>query len=308
MRLIFMGSPDFAVPSLQALLDSAHEIIAVYTQPPRRKGRGQQVQPTPIHALAEQHNIPVFTPAKLAGDALNDLLALEFDAIAVVAYGLLLPKALVENHLCLNVHPSALPRWRGAAPLQWTVLSGDATTDVCIMQLETGMDTGPVFTRQTYEVGPNETTGQLHDRLAQSGAELLLQTVARLPATPTPQAADGITHAPKITAEMRPINWHMDAEEVHNHIRGMAPFPGATTQRGEEVWKILASHLVPMEVDSPQAPGTIMQANADGIVVHCGTGCVRLTKLQRPGKQALAAAEFLRSTPLAAGDTFTCAA
>lgn len=300
MRLIFMGSPDFAIPSLQALLESEHDIVCVYTQPPRPAGRGQKMRNTPIHDLAQKHGLEVRTPKRLRNQALEELQATECDAIAVVAYGLLLPKGVLQHAPCLNVHPSALPRWRGPAPLQHTVLNGDPTTEVCIMQLDEGMDTGPVYRRESFAVGADETVGELHDRLSKEGGRMLrhvLDDFAHQTAQKQPE--EGVCIAPKITPDMRPIDWAKPAQDVHNHIRGMSPFPSATSHHGETPLKILKSHLT----QGSGKPGTILKAGKNDIVVACGEGAVCLTKLQRPGKQAMDAQAFLQGYPLHIGDS-----
>lgn len=301
MKLIFMGTPAFALPSLQALIESSHEVVGVYTQPPRPAGRGKKLSPSPVQTLAEAHHIPVHTPTRLKDDALATLLATPCDAIVVVAYGLLLPPALVNRQdvPCLNVHPSALPRWRGAAPIQHTLLAGNKVTEVCIMQLDTGMDTGPVYQREQFMVQRDDTYGNLHDKLARYGALMLLDVLDHFAsAVATPQPAEGATLAPKITPEMRPVNWNNPAGQVHDHIRALAPTPGATCQHGEHTLKILHSAFC---FDEGPA-GEIIKIEQDGIVVGCGEKSVKLLTLQRAGKQALPAADFVKGYPLTIGD------
>ncbi len=288
-----MGSPDFACPSLQKLIASKHDIVAVYAQPPRPAGRGQKLKQTAVHALAAEHGISVYTPLKLRDDALTELLNIECDAIVVVAYGLLLPQAVLDKAPCLNVHPSALPRWRGAAPLQHALLHGDATTDICIMQLDIGMDTGPVYARKSMNIPTQMTLGELHDITAEHGADMLLEVLSDLgKRTPEAQEERGATLAHKITPDMRPIDWGQPANIVHNHIRALNPFPTATLTFGDETWKILGSELNTEGHNKPV--GTVITTSVDGIDVACGKQTVlRLTKLQRPGKKPLLMQEFL---------------
>ena len=305
-KVIFMGSPAFAVPSLHAVHDAC-EIIAVYSQPPRPAGRGQKLQKTPVHAAAEALGLEVRTPERLRGDDLDALLALNCDAICVVAYGLLLPKRLVDARLCLNVHPSALPRWRGAAPLQWTLLAGDPQTDVCIMQLDEGMDTGPVFARIPLDVPRDTTLGELHDACARIGADALVAVLAELPGI-RPVAQEGNpTHARKLTGDDRRIDWRQPAAAVHDRIRGLSPAPGAFFMFGEEMVKVLGSRE--SNIRQPDtAPGTVASVDAKGLGVVCGDGVVLwLTGIQRPGKRALPVAEVLPGWDLKTGDRLDAA-
>jgi methionyl-tRNA formyltransferase len=302
MKLIFMGTPAFALPSLQALLESTHDIVCVYTQPPRPAGRGKKLSPSPIQNLAEEHNIPVRTPRRLRDEALEELRATPCDAIVVVAYGLLLPQPALDHAPCLNVHPSALPRWRGPAPIQHTLLAGDKTTEICIMQLDAGMDTGPVYQCEQFMVQRDDTYGDLHDKLAKYGALMLVDVLDHFTsAVATPQPNEGITLAPKITPDMRSINWKNPAGQVHNHIRALSPTPGATCRHGPTTLKILRSTFCFEE----GAVGEILNIEDDGIVVGCGEKSVKLLTLQRPGKQAMAAGEFTKGYPLQMGDKLT---
>lgn len=302
-RVVFMGSPAFAVPSLQALVAAGHTMVAVYTQPPRPAGRGQKEQKTAVHLAAEALGLGALVrhPERLRGEDLQAVMALEADVFAVVAYGLLLPREMVENRVCLNVHPSALPRWRGAAPIQHTVLNGDLETEVCVMRLEAGMDTGPVYDRTPLAVGADMTSGELHDVCARIGAERLAYLVENVhEMTPIAQVGEP-TLAVKITSDIRPIDWRKTAAEVHNKVRGLAPAPGATAEVGGEIIKILRSQLF----DGKGNPGVISAANAAGVVVGCGAGAVRICEIQRAGKKAMAAAEVARGWPeLAVGKAF----
>lgn len=303
-RLIFMGSPAFAVPSLRTLVAAGHEIAAVYTQPPRPAGRGKKEQKTAVHLAAEELGLGplVRVPERLRGDDLQAVLDTPCDAIAVVAYGLLLPKTLVDSRVCLNVHPSALPRWRGAAPIQHTVLNGDASTEVCVMRLDAGMDTGPVYDRVALDVGPAMTSGELHDVTAGIGAVRLTYVIEHLDVLePVAQVGDA-TLASKISGEMRPLDWRKDAGTLHNQVRGLAPAPGATAEIGGEVVKIGRSEVVN---DMQGTDGVIVAVDAAGVVVGCGGNALRLLEIQRPGKAMAKAADVARGWPeLAVGKAF----
>lgn len=297
-KVVFMGSPAFAVPSLQALYDAGHEIIAVYTQPPRPAGRGQKLQPTDVHILAETLGLTVLHPAKLRGEALDALLELEFDVCCVVAYGLLLPKQLVDTRLCLNVHPSRLPRWRGAAPLQWTLIAGDTSTDVCVMKLDEGMDTGPVALRESMAVPPDWNLAQLHDATAKKGAAMLAEVVDNLKELELVPQVGEATHAAKMTKEMRRIDWSKSATDIHNLVRGI--YPMAQAALGDEIFKVLTTevdtgfHASMMTIRGiraneqpvialPYRPGEVVRIDEHGILIACGEGYVRLINIQRAG-------------------------
>ena len=296
MRLAFMGTPDFSVPALDALVDAGHQIAAVYTQPPRRAGRGKASRPSPVHQRAEVLGLEVHTPTSLKGAGEHSAFAaLDLDAAVVVAYGLILPQPILDapRYGCLNIHASLLPRWRGAAPIHRAIMAGDAETGVCIMAMEAGLDTGPVYTRKAIPIAPGDTTGTLHDRLAALGAEMIVGTLARLPLTPEPQARDGVTYAQKIDKAEARIDWTRPAAQVDAHIRGLSPFPGAWTEIGGERVKLLLSRPVPGNA----APGTVL----DGLTIACGDGAVEVLRLQRAGRGAQDAAEFLRGFPVAPG-------
>lgn len=300
MRIVFMGSPDFAVPSLQALMESDHEILAVYSQPPRPAGRGQKERKTPVHTLAEANNLPAFTPVKLIPEEIEKLKAMQPDIIAVAAYGLILPQGVLDIAPCINVHPSALPRWRGAAPVQYTVLKGDATTDMCIMEMEKGLDTGAVYKRVPYNVGENETAGELHDRMAMEGGKHLVDVIDRweeLKDKAVPQGGETI-YAHKITKDMKAINWAQSAQEVHNHIRGMSPFPGATFEHNSSVLKVLKSE----KMNTSGKAGEILAVEKDGITIACAEGAVKLDMIQKPGKKVMATADLLNGYEISVGE------
>lgn len=291
MRLIFMGTPDFAVPALDALAAAGHEIAAVYSQPPRPAGRGQQPRPSPVAARAAALGLPLATPAALRDPAAqSDLAALGAEAAVVVAYGLILPPAILAAPArgCFNIHASLLPRWRGAAPIQRAVLAGDAETGVCVMAMEAGLDTGPVLLREATPIGAEDTAGDLHDRLAAMGARLMVDALGRIDAlAPVPQPEAGVTYAAKIDKAEARIDWTRPAAEVDRLIRGLSPFPGAWCEIAGERVKLLRSRLA----EGAGAPG---EALDDRLTVACGEGAVRVLALQRAGRAPVAAAEALR--------------
>jgi methionyl-tRNA formyltransferase len=297
MRVVFMGTPDFSVPALDALAAAGHEIAAVYTQPPRPAGRGQKERPSPVHLRAEALGLPVRHPRTLrTPEAQAEFAALEADIAVVVAYGLILPKPVLDapRDGCLNIHASLLPRWRGAAPIHRAVLAGDAETGVCIMAMEEGLDTGPVLLRAAIPIGPTDTTGDLHDRLAAMGASLIVDALARLDAlTPEPQSEVGVTYAAKIDKAEAAIDWTKPAREIDRQIRGLSPFPGAwTTQDGRRL-KLLRSRLA----EGQGAPGEVLH----GLTIACGTGATDILEVQAEGRARQDAASFLRGTPVAPG-------
>ncbi|MCR9108138.1 methionyl-tRNA formyltransferase [Marivita sp. XM-24bin2] len=298
MRIIFMGTPDFSVPVLNALVAAGHEIAAVYCQPPRPAGRGKKDRPTPVHARAEALGLDVRHPKSLRDDdAQNDFAALGADIAVVVAYGLILPQVVLDapKHGCLNIHASLLPRWRGAAPIHRAIMAGDAETGICIMQMEAGLDTGPVLLRQKTPIGATETTGELHDRLSDMGAALIVQALDRLDdLTPEPQPDEGVTYAEKIDKSEAQIDWSRPAVEVDRQIRGLSPFPGAWTMIGKERVKLLGSQLS----DQAGPSGTALD---DAFTIACGVGAVTITRAQRAGKGAQDTVTFLRGMPVPKG-------
>lgn len=305
LKIVFMGTPDFAVPALQALINSEHEIVAAYSQPPRPAGRGMKLTPSSIHSLAEQHNIEVRTPLNFKNaDDVKALKALGADIAIVVAYGLLLPKSVLEAFPkgCINIHPSALPRWRGAAPLQRTVLAGDKTTDICIMQMDEGLDTGAVLKRQSFDLPENITSGALHDWLSQESAPILLSCLAEIESgktQPIPQSVDDVTYAKKILKEEARIVWGFSSNKINNKIRGLNPFPHASAEINGEVIKILEAEKV--DTKHGAESGTLLD---DALLVACGEGALRLTRLQRAGKKPMSAHEFLQGFSIKSGDRF----
>ena len=301
MRVIFMGTPDFSVPTLDALMAAGHDVACVYSQPPRAAGRGQRPRPSPVEARAEALGLAVRHPVSLKDPAEQAAFAaLRAEVAVVAAYGLILPPAILSAPArgCLNIHASLLPRWRGAAPIQRAVMSGDAQTGVCIMRMETGLDTGPVLLREATPIGPEETTGDLHDRLSGIGAQLIVEALARLDdLVPEPQPKAGATYAARIDKAEARIDWTRPAEAVDRQIRGLSPVPGAwTTHAGTRI-RLLASRLA--DRGGPGAePGTVL----DGApTVACGRGAVQLLRLQKAGRGAQDAAEFLRGHPLPPG-------
>lgn len=298
MRIVFMGTPEFSVPVLEALVQAGHEIVAVYCQPPRPAGRGKKDRPTPVHARAEALGLAVRHPVSLKGaEAQAEFAALQADVAVVVAYGLILPQVILDapRHGCLNIHASLLPRWRGAAPIHRAILAGDAETGVCIMQMEAGLDTGPVLLREATPIRAEETTAQLHDRLSGMGASLIVEALARLEdLKPEMQPEAGVTYAHKIDKAEAAVDWAAPAEEVDRKIRGLAPFPGAWVDVDGVRVKLLGARLA----EGAGAPGEVLD---DALTVACGSGAVRLLRLQRAGKGAQDAAEFLRGMPLPKG-------
>jgi methionyl-tRNA formyltransferase len=296
MRIVFMGTPDFSVPALQALVAAGHDVAAVYTQPPRPAGRGQKLTPTPVHAAAQALGLPVRHPASLKGaEAQADFAALHADIAVVVAYGLILPQPVLDAPRmgCLNIHASLLPRWRGAAPIHRAVMAGDAETGVCIMRMEAGLDTGPVLLRAATPIGPQDTTADLHDRLSAMGATLIVQALDRLAdLAPEPQPADGVTYASKIDKAEARVDWTLPAQDVARLIRGLSPFPGAWCLLGDERLKLLRAIAVP----GPGDPGAILPG--DGLTVACSTGAVRVLEAQRQGKRAMPVAQALQGLTL----------
>lgn len=292
MRVIFMGTPEFSVPALRAIA-ARHEVVAVYSQPPRAAGRGQKPRPSPVQAAAEALGLAVRTPARLKSpEDQADFAALGADVAVVVAYGLILPQPVLDAPRlgCLNIHASILPRWRGAAPIHRAVMAGDAETGVAIMQMEAGLDTGPVLAEARTPIGAGDTTADLHDRLAEMGAGLIVDVLDRLPLPAVPQPAEGVTYAAKIDKAEARIDWSRPAAEVDRLIRGLSPFPGAWCLAGEERLKLLRSRVVPGE----GAPGAVL----DGFTIACGQGAVEIIEAQREGKRPMPAAEVLRGLTL----------
>ena len=301
LRLIFMGTPDFAVPTLLALHAAGHEIVAVYTRAAKPGGRrGLDLVPTPVEREAIKLGLQVLTPKSLRNDeAQAEFAAFNADAAIVVAYGLILPKPILEAPRlgCFNVHASLLPRWRGAAPIHRAIMAGDAETGVTIMQMDEGLDTGAMMMREAMPIAADATTGELHDALAAMGARLMpvaLAAADRGTLMPTPQPAEGVTYAEKISKSESRIDWSRPARDVHNHIRGLSPFPGAWFEFDGMRIKVLRSTLA----SGAGVPGTMLD---DRLTIACGDGAIRLVQIQRAGKHPMQADEFLRGTPVRAG-------
>jgi methionyl-tRNA formyltransferase len=303
LRLAFMGTPAFAVPTLDALVAAGHEVAAVYSQPPRPSGRGHKLQPSPVHQAAERHGIEVRVPASLKGaDEQAAFAGLNVDAAVVVAYGLILPKAVLDAPRlgCFNLHASLLPRWRGAAPIHRAILAGDAEMGVMVMRMETGLDTGPVLATWRCSIGEQTTTGALQEVLSREGATLMVDALARLvrgEASEVAQSSEGITYAKKITVEEARIDWSKPAPAVLRQIHGLNPAPGAWTMMGEARLKFLRAALVP----GGAAAGTVIAAP---LIVACGEGAVRIDEVQRAGRGVQKSDEFLRGFPVAVGTRF----
>ena len=304
MRIAFLGTPDFAVPSLAALAEAGHEIACVYSQPPAPRGRGHTLQPSPVHAFALTHGWEVRTPASMKDPAeIAAFTALGLDAAVVVAFGQILVREVLDAPRlgCFNLHGSLLPRWRGAAPIQRAVMAGDRQTGVQVMRMSEGLDEGPVLMGETVRIDALETAGTLHDRLAPIGAALLVRAMAaveRGEATETPQPDDGVTYAKKIRRKETQIDWTRPAAEVDRRIRGLSPFPGAWTLAPGERGPVRVKLLLSRPEDADGQPG---EALDDGLLIACGEGAVRILKAQREGRAAQDAEVFLRGFPLAPG-------
>lgn len=302
MRIVFMGTPDFAVPSLQALIDAGHDVCAVYTQPDKPQGRKQILTAPPVKTLALEHDIPVFQPNTLKNeDEQARLRELAPEVIIVVAYGKLLPKAVLDipPHGCINVHGSLLPRWRGAAPIQWAVIAGDEMAGVTTMQMAEGLDTGDMLLTYETKVGEKETAGELFDRLAQSGAELLTQTLVKLDEiTPRPQDDAQSCYAHMLDKQMAVIDWSRSAHEIDCLIRGLNPWPIALTTLSGERLKVFAAE----KAAGNGEPGTVLEANPKkGLTVACGEGALKLTEIQLVGGKRMKATDFLRGHVIEVG-------
>ncbi|WP_026352623.1 methionyl-tRNA formyltransferase [Yoonia vestfoldensis] len=299
MRIVFMGTPEFSVPVLDALVAAGHDIAAVYTQPPRPAGRGKKDRPQAVHLRALELGLPVRHPVSLRNpQAQAEFADLNADIAVVVAYGLILPQAVLDAPRlgCLNIHASLLPRWRGAAPIHRAIMAGDAQTGICIMQMEAGLDTGPVLLREATDIAPDDTTGALHDRLSAMGARLVVDAVRRLPdLTAEPQPAEGVTYAAKIDKAEARVDWAQPAASVARQINGLSPFPGAWCDVAGERVKLLGAVVA----QGDAAPGTVL----DGFTIACATEAVTVTTAQREGKRAMLATEVLRGLTL--GDRLT---
>jgi methionyl-tRNA formyltransferase len=310
MRVGFAGTPAFAVSALEAVLARGFPVPLVLTQPDRASGRGLKLEPPPVKELAASRGLTVLQPATLRNDeTLARLSAVALDVLVVAAYGLLLPRRVLEwpRHGCLNIHASLLPRWRGAAPIQRALLAGDAETGVTIMQMDAGLDTGPVLDAVRIPIAPRETGGSLHDKLAAAGARAIVAVLDRLARDGAlaahPQPSTGVTHAAKITAADALIDWRASATEIDRAVRAFDPAPGASTRCQEELVKIRAAAPV-AEAVRPGEPGELLRADAGGLVIACGEGALRVTELQPAGGRRMSAAAFLAGRRLAPGARF----
>lgn len=303
MRVVFMGTPDFAVPSLQKLLERGDEVIAVFTQPDKPKGRGHKLQAPPVKELALQHGIPVYQPATLRDETAQQVLfELAPDVIVVAAYGKLLPKAVLDlpPYGCINVHGSLLPKYRGAAPIQWAVINGEKTAGVTTMYMGEGMDTGDMLLKAETPVGEDETAGELFDRLMVLGAELLGETLDALQAgtlTRTPQKEADATHAPMLSKELSQLDFTRPAQQLHDLIRGLNPWPCAVAELHGKRMKLLSSRVVPQQ----GAPGTVAEKNGE-LLVYCGQDALVLTQLQTENGKRMSGGQYLLGHPLQPGD------
>ena len=304
-----MGTPDFAVSAFDALARAGHELVAVYTQPPRPTGRGHKTQPSPVQIRAETLNIPVHHPVSLkSAEEQARFAALNLDAAIVAAYGLILPQAILAAPRlgCLNIHASLLPRWRGAAPIQRAILAGDTVTGVTIMQMDAGLDTGPMLLRAEFPITDTTTAATLHDALAELGSRLIVEALEGLNSGslhPIPQPEDGVTYAAKLARDEGRLDWTLSAEEIGRRVRALNPAPGVWFEWGDERIKLLA--LDSIESASSAAPGTVLD---DDLLIRCGAGAIRPALLQRPGRQALGRQAFLRGLAIRRGMVLPCPA
>ena len=303
MRILFMGTPDFAVPSLEALAAAGHQLVGAFSQPDKPKNRGMKLQPTPVKVCAQGLGVPVFQPAKLRdGTALETIRQLDPELIVVAAYGRILPQEILDypKFGCINVHSSLLPKYRGAAPIHWAILNGDQETGVTIMHMALALDAGDIIAQRATPIDPNETVEELHDRLAQLGAQLLVDTVAEIAAGTagrTPQAEDQVTLAPMLSRALSPMDFTRPARALHDQVRGLIPWPAAVTELGGVRCKILATTV--LDETTGKAPGSVIAADKRGLKLACGGGTVlRIDRLQADGGKRLAAADYLRGHPI----------
>ncbi len=307
MRLVFAGTPAFAAIALEALIHSEHQIVLVLTQPDRPAGRGMKIVASEVKQLAQKHGLRTSQPATLRdADAVKAIAKVGADALVVAAYGLILPTEVLDifQYGCINIHASLLPRWRGAAPIQHALLAGDSETGISIMRMEEGLDTGPVFTMERIQIEPRDTSSTLHDKLAALGARSIVHALAGIESgtlRAEPQSTEGITYAHKVTREQARIDWKLPAAELDRAVRALNPFPAAFSYFDEQVVKIWESEVTS---GSPAMSGEITDVSEAGIVVACGSGALRLTRLQRPGGKQLPVAEFLRGFSVRSGQRF----
>ena len=304
MKVIFAGTPEFAAQALAAIIAAGHEVPLVLTQPDRPAGRGMSLQPSAVKKLALAHALEVFQPQTLkTAEAQARLAGLQADVMVVAAYGLILPQAVLDlpRHGCLNIHASLLPRWRGAAPIQRALLAGDAETGVCIMQMEAGLDTGPILLRHAFPIADTDTSASLHDKLASCGAELIVKALSELPLAAETQPSAGVTYAHKIEKAEAVIDWSKTAAELDRHIRAFNPFPGAQSQLGGQTVKLWQARPVPGQGE----PGQVLAIDRQQIVIACGAGALAVSELQKAGGKRLPVQQFLAGHTLSVGDRFT---
>ncbi len=306
MRILFMGTPEFAVPSLEGLIQAGHPLCGVFTQPDKPKNRGMKLLPTPVKVCAQTHEIPVYQPEKLRdGAAMEIIRTLAPELIVVAAYGRILPDDILNYPAkgCVNVHSSLLPRYRGAAPINWAVLNGDTVTGVTIMHMASELDAGDIIAQRAADIGPDENAQQLYGRLAGLGGELLVETVAAIEAGTvgrTPQDGRKATLAPMLTRELSPMDWRRTAQELHNQVRGLVPWPAATAELGGKRCKIFSA--APETAGTDAAPGAVLEAGKRGVLIACGGGtALRILELQPDGGKRMKAADYLRGHPLPLG-------
>lgn len=304
MRIVFMGTPDFAVPSLERLIEDGYDIVGVFTQPDKPKNRGMKLTPSPVKVCAQAHGLPVFQPTsfKKEPEALETLKSLEPDLTVVAAFGQILPQAVLDVPKLgsINIHSSLLPRYRGAAPINWAILNGEEETGVTIMKMALALDAGDIISQVRTPIDPNETVEELHDRLALLGANLLGETVPTLAdgtAVFTPQDDAQSNYAPMLSRELSPIDWNRSAKEIHNQVRGLIPWPAASAELGGTQFKIYTVEETGQ--DTGKEPGTVLSTDKKGILMACGDGKVlRIVELQAPGKKRMKAADYLRGHPI----------
>ncbi len=308
-KIVFLGTPEFSIPPLKALLNT-EQVVAVFTQPDRPKGRGQKISASPIRQFADQYQIPCFQPEKIQGkETVEKIKSLDPDLIVVVAYGLFIPSQIlsIPKHKTLNIHPSLLPQYRGAAPMQWSLINGDTKTGVTILYVTPEMDAGDMLLQKEIIIDPNDTFETLHDRLSNLGASLLIETILGLKnnsITPVRQDPSQVTLAPKLTKEMGKIQWNKSAKEIFNLIRGANPWPGTYSSINGESLKICAARLVDEDEKEAGQPGKICDLRSDGIVIETSQGRLLLTEIQKPNKRKMTASEFLRGYRLNIGSFF----
>ena len=303
MKLIFAGTPEFAAQALTALIAAGHEVPLVLTQPDRPAGRGMSLQPSAVKKVALEHGIEVFQPLSLRdAEAQARVAGVAAEVMVVAAYGLILPQAVLDmpRFGCLNIHASLLPRWRGAAPIQRALLAGDAETGVCIMQMEAGLDTGPVLLREAFPITAEDTTASLHDRLANLGARLIVDALGQLPCPATVQPEAGVTYAHKIEKAEALIDWRKPAAELDRHLRAFNPFPGAQARFGGQLVKLWVARPVVGEGQ----PGEVLAVDREQVLIACGQGALSVSELQKAGGKRLPVQQFLAGHPLKVGDRF----